>query len=341
MNLNKTIALPFIGLMFSNMFLGEVIAESSLSLLNPVANTAGACRNASSNSVVLYSDALRLGDGGCTFKNIEMLPTRSKQAFVINASCSVDERMKEKARFIVAYEDKSVRLSLNSLGKGMTFFTKNRQIPRNLVLGFNCLDRNPTYKNNISASSKFTIYNSNNEKALHDIGSIIEVQTHLYNLNWNVGDIDGVLGKKTRKAIQDYKRQVGLRVTGKITYDLLESLRTAEKPRIWGAIAYRGDGGSATVTNHTSRQGAHDDVVRRCVQLGGRHQNQCRKGVITFINSQCIGLAYYETRRRQGTITGFGNDVNSARTDTISNCRIKTRGKCKLRTAICADGSHQ
>lgn len=51
------------------------------------------------------------------------------------------------------------------------------------------------------------------------------VQRQLYASGYYKGSIDGVLGKKTRAAIQAYQRAVGIEVTGEPSEDLVEHIK--------------------------------------------------------------------------------------------------------------------
>lgn len=54
---------------------------------------------------------------------------------------------------------------------------------------------------------------------------IMEVQLHLAELGYNLGKSDGILGTRTIAAIRAYQKDRGLPMNGKITEELLKSLR--------------------------------------------------------------------------------------------------------------------
>lgn len=176
--------------------------------------------------------------------------------------------------------------------------------------------------------------------ALNDVGSISEAQTHLYDLGWDVGDIDGVSGKKTRGVIEAFQRQINMAVTGDVTPELLNILRASEKPKMWGAVAFKAGGQYGASWRHTSRREAENDAVNRCLQQPGRRSNDCRKSVASTFGSNCIGLAFYQKGRRSGTTGSFGENASQARANTLIRCK-EDGSRCKMVGLFCADGSHE
>ena len=59
----------------------------------------------------------------------------------------------------------------------------------------------------------------------------VELQTLLAQRKYDVGEADGVIGKRTREAIRDYQHSVGMVADGFPTITLLQSLRQAPPPR--------------------------------------------------------------------------------------------------------------
>jgi len=55
---------------------------------------------------------------------------------------------------------------------------------------------------------------------------VAEAQQLLMKLGYNVGTPDGKLGSRTANAIRLFQLQVGMRVTGNVSPDLLEAMRT-------------------------------------------------------------------------------------------------------------------
>lgn len=74
------------------------------------------------------------------------------------------------------------------------------------------------------------------------------VQRQLYASGYYKGAIDGVLGKKTRGAIQAYQQSVGLEVTGEPSSDLIEHIKftreVSEASLFTGSVKPAGDAGA-------------------------------------------------------------------------------------------------
>ena len=178
--------------------------------------------------------------------------------------------------------------------------------------------------------------------SLWDIGSISEAQSLLYDRNWDVGDVDGVLGPKTRAAIRRFERQVGMAVTGEVTEELLRRLRASEPPSVWGAIAQTADGATGSSWNYKTRREAVNNAIATCQKTRSRYRNQCPNYVASTFGSHCIAIAFYQRGRRFGTSNGVADNINEARAKALIDCRTtRPRGKCKIIDLICADGRHR
>jgi peptidoglycan hydrolase-like protein with peptidoglycan-binding domain len=57
---------------------------------------------------------------------------------------------------------------------------------------------------------------------------VAKVQTELLQLGYDPGEIDGLIGPNTRRAIKQFQRDIGRRQTGRITKGLLWQLRNAQ-----------------------------------------------------------------------------------------------------------------
>ena len=57
--------------------------------------------------------------------------------------------------------------------------------------------------------------------------AVEEVQATLKELNFYAGEVDGIAGPATRKAIETYQSKMGMAVTGKVDEDLLDQLGAA------------------------------------------------------------------------------------------------------------------
>jgi hypothetical protein len=57
----------------------------------------------------------------------------------------------------------------------------------------------------------------------------LETQEALVDLGYDIGEIDGIIGGNTRKAIRDFERKQNIKVSGKISQPLLDSMRRAAR----------------------------------------------------------------------------------------------------------------
>jgi hypothetical protein len=58
-----------------------------------------------------------------------------------------------------------------------------------------------------------------------------ETQEALLGLGYDIGEIDGVIGTNTRKAIEDFQRAQGLKVDGKPSAELVQQMRTVAQEK--------------------------------------------------------------------------------------------------------------
>ena len=100
--------------------------------------------------------------------------------------------------------------------------------------------------------------------ALTDATVIREVQERLYNLNYEIGILNGQMTQETRNAIRQWQTNVNHEPTGELTEEELSQLRNARLPTTWGALAYAARGASAVVWNRPSRQEAVSAALADC-----------------------------------------------------------------------------
>ena len=100
--------------------------------------------------------------------------------------------------------------------------------------------------------------------ALTDATVIREVQERLYNLNYEIGILNGQMTQETRNAIRQWQTNVNHEPTGELTEEELSQLRNARLPSTWGALAYAARGASAVVWNRPSRQEAVSAALADC-----------------------------------------------------------------------------
>jgi peptidoglycan hydrolase-like protein with peptidoglycan-binding domain len=179
--------------------------------------------------------------------------------------------------------------------------------------------------------------------ALTDAAVIREVQERLYNLNYDIGILDGQLTAQTRTAIRAWQKNVNQEPTGELTDEELGQLRSARLPTTWGALAYAVRGASAVVWNRPSRQEAVSAALSDCRARAGR--DNCK--IVTAAETACGALGFYTATLRRTTYWGVYAIVRptlgQAMDLALSECReqAKSPEACGIRLTFCADGSHK
>jgi len=179
--------------------------------------------------------------------------------------------------------------------------------------------------------------------ALTDAVVIREVQERLYNLNYEIGVLNGQMTEETRNAIRQWQKNVEHEPTGDLTEEELSQLRNARLPTTWGALAYAARGASAVVWNRPSRQEAVSAALADCHARAGR--DSCK--VVTAAESGCGALGYYMGTVRRATYWGayaiVRPTLGQAMDLALNECRrqAKTPEACGIRLTFCADGSHK
>ena len=113
----------------------------------------------------------------------------------------------------------------------------------------------------------------------------------------------------------------------------------SSKTNYWGAISFTADGSYATSWKKASKGEAEGDAAVRCAKFG---RGSCETGA--FDGETCVGLATYigsHSRRRWKLSYTAGSPTSSgAQQRALERCNEdkRTRGRCQLRTVVCADG---
>lgn len=174
---------------------------------------------------------------------------------------------------------------------------------------------------------------------------IREVQERLYALNYNIKVINGQLSQETRDAIKSWQQVVRRTVTGDMSEEELNYLRSATPIANWGAIAFEARGAYGMVWNRTSRQDAENDAMAECRKHAAANANSCQ--TFTLGDTQCGAMSWY-----QGNVNGrthWGSFVvrratfAEAQNDVLEECRRQAKAPrgCQVRVTFCADGSHK
>jgi hypothetical protein len=179
---------------------------------------------------------------------------------------------------------------------------------------------------------------------LNDPSIVREVQEKLYNLNYQIPIVNGVMGDRTRDAIRRWQTLTRREATGFLTPDQFVALRNTKIPTVWGAVAYTARGASGTSWNFKTRREAENAALTECRRRAGRNAN-CN--VLATFDDACGALAVHATRH--GRTTHFGafavtrTALSQARTDALKDCSAsdKSRNDCKIHIVFCANGAHQ
>ena len=175
--------------------------------------------------------------------------------------------------------------------------------------------------------------------ALTDASVIREVQERLYNLNYDVGTINGRLTEETRNAIRQWQNNMQRPQKGDMDLEELTVLRNIRLPATWGAIAFGDRGASAVVWNRGSRQDAVSAARSDC---RGRNKGvDCK--VLSAADTACGALGFYMAGGSWGAYAIIRPTLGQATAVALDQCREQARrpDACGVRITFCADGSHQ
>jgi len=180
---------------------------------------------------------------------------------------------------------------------------------------------------------------SSGAPALTDASVIREVQERLYNLNYEITQINGRVTDETRVAIREWQSNTRRQPTGDMTMDDLAALRNAPLPAIWGALAFGERGASAVVWNRTSRREAVNAALSDC--RGRNKGGECK--VVSAAEKTCGALGFYMANVGWGAYAIIRPTLGQATAEALNQCREKARrpDACGVRITFCADGSHQ
>ena len=171
-----------------------------------------------------------------------------------------------------------------------------------------------------------------------------EVQSRLYNLNYQIKRFDGVFDTPTVEAIRDWQRKIEVDATGQLTEAQYQRLRTSKPPAVWGAVAYMANGTIGRAWNRASRQEAEEVAIAECRRRAGRRAS-C--DTLAAGDSACLALATY--RAQSGGTIYYGArvalqpDLAKAIANALQQCQDadRSRGTCVNKIAFCANGSHE
>lgn len=173
---------------------------------------------------------------------------------------------------------------------------------------------------------------------------VAEIQSKLYNLNYQIRRFDGVFDTPTREAIRDWQRRIEVDPDGRLTQALLTRLRNSKIPEIWGSVAYTANGTVGRAWNRASRQEAEEVAVAECRRRAGRRAS-CE--TLSAADSACLAVATYRAQI-SGTVyygarVSLQPDLARAISNALQQCQDaeRSRNTCVNRVAFCANGSHE
>lgn len=167
---------------------------------------------------------------------------------------------------------------------------------------------------------------------------IRQAQDILYNLNYDVGEINGQMTQETRDAIRDYERNKNFTETGILTVNLLLELRDATIPSNWGAISAAVDGAWGATWNYNNRATAEREAKTECAK---NTEHPC--DVVAVHGNNCLALYHWNGKERWGWAIRTGASIDKAKLESLQHCRGNRSENvpCDLRTVVCANGRHK
>lgn len=157
------------------------------------------------------------------------------------------------------------------------------------------------------------------------------LQSHLYELNYDPGPVDGKIGKSTRKAVSEFQSQAGLDVTGNATKGLLKRLRGIDNLKPWGALVY-----SQSHRDWGMSWGAESrkDALSKAEESCGKSKGCDSK--LTFFGTECGAFAYSDN---SWSIVAR-ESLKQAKAAALDECKSRG-GDCRIIATVCADGAEK
>ena len=160
---------------------------------------------------------------------------------------------------------------------------------------------------------------------------IAEIQSRLFELNYDPGAADGRAGELTRSAIHEFQAQAGLVADGVATHGLLKRLRGLGGLHPWGALVFsvsRQDWGMAW--GAATRKEA---IAKAQASCGSSRQCESE---LTFFGTECGAFAHSD----RGWAMTARPLLADARKAALDECRANG-GDCRLVATVCADGAER
>ena len=170
------------------------------------------------------------------------------------------------------------------------------------------------------------------------------LQHQLYELNYDIGVIDGKFGKKTRSAVADWQRQRELTVTGVPTKEQFDYLTGLDLPSgQWAAISSATSGAFSAVWSRSSRAEAENDAESGCE---ARASGECVTITdVSFNSADYAWIAAVRCKNYNYEYTAVVNGTSRSEAENKAFKRASNKGyarsDCELREVIEARGRHK
>jgi Domain of unknown function (DUF4189)/TIR domain/Putative peptidoglycan binding domain len=164
-----------------------------------------------------------------------------------------------------------------------------------------------------------------------DAASLNELRERLYELNFDLGPVDGPLTNAAHQAIREFQQQINLPPTGVATIGVLGRLRELGGLKPWGAIAFgKSNGKWGMAWDEATRKAAVASARASCGDAAGCSVE------ISFFGTSCGVFAYSASA---WAITAR-DDIAKAKEAALADCA--KRGKaCQIVASVCADGTQR
>jgi len=180
------------------------------------------------------------------------------------------------------------------------------------------------------------------DDALTETAVIREVQERLYNLNYEIGVLNGQMTQVTRNAIRQWQRNVEHEPRGDLTEEVLSHCATPAFPPLGARWPMR-HGVPAQWSGTGPRARRLSAPRLPTATRAGR--DACK--VVTAADSGCGALGFYMGSVRRtpywGAYAIVRPTLGQAMDLALSECReqAKKPKACGIRLTFCADGSHK
>lgn len=158
---------------------------------------------------------------------------------------------------------------------------------------------------------------------------ISRVQNKLFQLNYDVGPDDGVIGERTLGALHTFQGNMGV-TPGPLTVGTVNILDGTKAPTLWAAVAFTAGGTWGSATQFPTRAAAEDQAAR------GLNTKATAGKVMAVFGPACLAIAHWRDRSEEGVVGLAGPTPEDAGNAALRSCPAGA-SSCKLLTSVCAD----